>query len=485
MIPNTFDSIFDAHASKEVPAAFLKSLAWHESKFNPEAKPPKSAGSSALGLFQLLKSTVAEFAKATGKPYKHPQMVRPTQATEVGAWLVRQTVHRLDKYAKLPANWKDPTYVGLVALAHTAGNSVVQGVPHLVTLTRKAGQQVTVANVVAMAQKSFPKSTIYDTGNGYMSDPALHRHVERITSDYFALAGLPIPRPTPQPVRKEAPNVAKATQKGTKDPQPKVQVFAKPGTPGAIAKAPVRPSVAPKKVKRPGLMTKILGRRGAKVVNRGASAVKKGAAPVLKSPIAKAAGSAALDMVPGGGLVKNSVKAVNVVKQAQNVKQNARKARNTLARANTPMPQVQARQGMQAKQMANRPKQPMQGPKKSNPIQVTPDEFKGYIAALDKRVMALYSALPSIQAASADAQAYKKGAENYVANWISFRKKAVEESITQATVGTYNAFQKGYDTLLREGKLFLDKAETAAAWGMLYLGVGAAAATILLLQRRK
>lgn len=195
-----------------IPVAYLLALATAESSLNPKAK-----NGTAVGLFQITVTVAQEYAKAKGLP--RVDRADPTTNTKIAVWHLGRILKNLSAHAKVNVNWLDLGHAAIVALAYTAGWSETQGVPFLISRLRGEGRAVTVGNIIAIAQRLFPKSSIYNSGGGYMSSPLVATYVTNVTSHYArSLAGpLPVaapsmhappqlqaPAPAPAVVRKES-----------------------------------------------------------------------------------------------------------------------------------------------------------------------------------------------------------------------------------------------------------------------------------------
>lgn len=204
-IPDAYDPIFaEVSTHFNLPANFLKALAWNESRFKADATPigaDGKAASSAVGFFQTLKATVDFYNASSGTtvPMTMEDMKDPGKSAMVGAWLITKILqaYKGSGVSALAPDWTNPVFAGLVALGYVAGWSNEQGVAHLAPYVARQGAPVTPANVAKAAMMAYPKGTIYSDGHGYMSDPALLKHVQNIAHDYATLEGLSGTSPAP------------------------------------------------------------------------------------------------------------------------------------------------------------------------------------------------------------------------------------------------------------------------------------------------
>lgn len=202
-VPGPFDAVFREVADAwRLPFAFLSALAWSETRNKPDATPPASANSSAIGLFQILNKTRENFNKATGASLTRDDMKDPKKCAVVAAWHVRKQI--IPEYAStgvaaLKEDWSNPFFVGMVFLGYTAGWSKDQGVAYLVPAMLASGfkpSELSAAAVCKFASLKFPDSYIYvdptkakpnakgQKRGPYMSDPVLAKHVNDEVTRY-------------------------------------------------------------------------------------------------------------------------------------------------------------------------------------------------------------------------------------------------------------------------------------------------------------
>src|SRR5262249_37923361 len=92
LYPPAFDSLFAAlPESALVDRALMRSVAWKESRFDPDAR----SRAGAMGLVQLLPSTAALVARASGEPAPKDDALRdPALNLRLGARLLADLVAR-------------------------------------------------------------------------------------------------------------------------------------------------------------------------------------------------------------------------------------------------------------------------------------------------------------------------------------------------------------------------------------------------------
>lgn len=175
--PSTYDAAFRLHGHG-IPVDYLRALAWSESGLRADAR---AKGSTATGLFQILRPTWDDYERRHG--YPGLDRTNPDDATELAADLLDQ-VTRAYAAAGLPPDWPDREYARLVTLGYKAGWSRQQGVAHaLAALPRSSWD---AESVVAQSSLDFPRSHIWATGDGgYMSDPALLAAVDKVADAYL------------------------------------------------------------------------------------------------------------------------------------------------------------------------------------------------------------------------------------------------------------------------------------------------------------
>jgi hypothetical protein len=191
-----FDEYFQSSGKRwDVPWELLRVIAYHESGITTFAHAVDSDGepvSSALGVMQTIKATVDTYNKANGTTLHHPTLKQlkagydwrtasvceePEKSIDVGAWLLHTIV---GLYAKngIKIDWHWPSDVGLVLLAYGGGSELV---PKIVgkMAQKMPREDLTVANVIAVASKAYPDEPGYNNGHGFLSDPALAKHIRR------------------------------------------------------------------------------------------------------------------------------------------------------------------------------------------------------------------------------------------------------------------------------------------------------------------
>lgn len=126
-IPRTFDTIFLRHG-QGLPLAYLRALAWHESRLDPKHKNPKS---SATGLLQVIDVVRNDHNRLHGTAYTRRDLEDPVVNVTVAATLLRRIARSLaNNHPAIPTlagDWNDYRYVELLTFAWNAGWSETAG----------------------------------------------------------------------------------------------------------------------------------------------------------------------------------------------------------------------------------------------------------------------------------------------------------------------------------------------------------------------
>lgn len=195
-IPATQDLLFgELSRTSGIPFAFLKSLAWHETRFDAHAVSP----TNVPGMFQCTSAVRNMYNKKNGTKWTRDEMFDPYKCGLVACFLLNLIVDEYKQTGVIkPENfttfWRSSVDVGLIYLGYTAGWTREQGVPAITGRMREKGVEITVPKVIETAGILYPKSKIYvdpkkRDANGfgpYMSDPSLLPHIDHEVTDYFA-----------------------------------------------------------------------------------------------------------------------------------------------------------------------------------------------------------------------------------------------------------------------------------------------------------
>lgn len=179
IFPTRFDSLFRRHC-QSIPTAYLRSLAKHESDFNPlEASGP------AHGLLQVVEVVRDGFNERFGTSFSRTDLLNPEINVKIACELIARIA------TALPANhpraipnpsFRDPRFVGLVTMAWNAGFSEAAGMGFVLGEMTRAGfapQDIHIDSVHRFAL-GLPE------GKGtFMKIPQRLEFARRVVRDYM------------------------------------------------------------------------------------------------------------------------------------------------------------------------------------------------------------------------------------------------------------------------------------------------------------
>lgn len=143
-----YDVIFGPYKG-DIPLAYMRALAWGESRLNPESVHRKS---KATGLLQVTRVVLNSYNKRHNTEHKLSELTDPTLNVKVAS----ETLNRILKAYKsegLTPNWKDRNWVAVFTLGWNAGYSKKAGLLKVARALRKDDLPVTLANVAKKAKK--------------------------------------------------------------------------------------------------------------------------------------------------------------------------------------------------------------------------------------------------------------------------------------------------------------------------------------------
>jgi len=180
IFPEEFDPVFRGQCPS-VPVPLLRSLAKHESDFDPlEASGP------AHGLLQVVEVVRIGFNRRFGTDFTRADLLRPSVNVKIACELIS----RIAKV--LPANhpraipnpsWRDPRFIGLVALAWNAGFSEAAGMGFVLGKMESAGfspQDINIDSVHKFALR-LPANR-----GKFLKIPQRVEFARRVTGDYMS-----------------------------------------------------------------------------------------------------------------------------------------------------------------------------------------------------------------------------------------------------------------------------------------------------------
>jgi soluble lytic murein transglycosylase-like protein len=151
-IPRTFDAIFTAHG-QGFPIAYLRSLAWHESRLKPRTRAKTS---SATGLLQIIDVVRADHNRLHGTAYTRDDLTDPVVNVTVGAAALRRIATSLTRnhpnIPNLAEDWNNYRWAELITAGWNAGWSERAGLGRVARYLEDRGiRNVTVELVVQHA----------------------------------------------------------------------------------------------------------------------------------------------------------------------------------------------------------------------------------------------------------------------------------------------------------------------------------------------
>lgn len=120
-IPRTFDAVFARHG-QDLPVAYLRALAWSESRLDPRATTRKS---SATGLLQVVDVVRSDHNRLHGTAYTRKDLTDPVINVTVAAAALRRVVRSYARNHQAVPNlledWNNYRFVELLTNGWNAG----------------------------------------------------------------------------------------------------------------------------------------------------------------------------------------------------------------------------------------------------------------------------------------------------------------------------------------------------------------------------
>lgn len=182
MAPSAINALLAARA-RGVPLAFLRALAWHESRFDLRAMSP----AGARGLFQIMPVVLADYNRAHGTVYAAADLYRPDVNTDIAVWLLHLIAREYAAHhpRSLATDWSDPRWARLLVLGWNRGFSELAGVGYVVGRLEREGwppQAITADAVVAHAARFGAARTL-------RGDPTAVRWASAVVAAYGGAPG--------------------------------------------------------------------------------------------------------------------------------------------------------------------------------------------------------------------------------------------------------------------------------------------------------
>lgn len=127
-IPRTFDVVFAQHGGG-IPVAYLRALAWHESRLDPRERSTKS---SATGLLQIIDVVRRDHNRIHGTAFTRADLVDPIVNVTIGSSALRRIIKSYARnHPRVPnllEDWNNLRFVELVTQGWNGGWSERAGV---------------------------------------------------------------------------------------------------------------------------------------------------------------------------------------------------------------------------------------------------------------------------------------------------------------------------------------------------------------------
>jgi len=184
-----FDKIF-AEEGGGIPLAFLRALAFRESRNNPLESQGPAWGLLQVGVSKRAGNVLKSYNERFGKTLKKSDMLDPRLNVRVATELLRRIIE-MHKAEGLTENWTNGNWTGLIAIGWNTGYSKKAGSIRTLRYLKKHGIPITMNAMYANAAKAAPNT---DSGRRFVKRMAQkrrqkwHRAVVRST---FKEQGLP------------------------------------------------------------------------------------------------------------------------------------------------------------------------------------------------------------------------------------------------------------------------------------------------------
>lgn len=187
-----FDKIF-AQEGSGIPLAFLRALAFRESRNNPLESQGPAWGLLQVGISKGAGNVLQSYNERLGKTLTKSDMLNPKYNVRVAAELLRRIIE-MHKAEGLTPNWQNGNWIGLITAGWNTGYSRKAGTIRTIRYLKKHGIPVTLNALYANAAKAAPKT---DSGRRFVKRMAQkrrqkwHRAVVRSTFKEQGLASAP------------------------------------------------------------------------------------------------------------------------------------------------------------------------------------------------------------------------------------------------------------------------------------------------------
>lgn len=147
-IRRTYDNVYRQYG-EPVPVAYLRALAYMESRQNPRSHTSWTTGSGARGLFQVTEENVTDYNKTHSDGFDWEDMFNPIDNTKVFAWSADRIMeaYRQSGIPAMQPNWTSFDWVKLFTAGWNSGAYSKAGVLKVAQYLHDNGIPVTHENV--------------------------------------------------------------------------------------------------------------------------------------------------------------------------------------------------------------------------------------------------------------------------------------------------------------------------------------------------
>lgn len=151
-----FDKIF-AEEGSGIPLAFLRALAFRESRNNPLQATGPAWGLLQVGIDKRAGNVLASYNERNGTTLTKSDMLDPRLNTRVAAELLRKIIE-MHKAEGLTPNWTNGNWIGLITAGWNTGYSRKAGTIRTIRYLKKHAIPVTLQAVYENAAKAAPET---------------------------------------------------------------------------------------------------------------------------------------------------------------------------------------------------------------------------------------------------------------------------------------------------------------------------------------
>jgi len=184
-----FDKIF-AEEGGGIPLAFLRALAFRESRNNPLQASGPAWGLLQVGIDRRAGNVLASYNERLGKTLTKSDMLNPELNVRVAAELLRRIIE-MHKAEGLTPDWTNGNWTGLIAIGWNTGYSRKAGSIRTLRYLKKHGIPITMSAMYANAAKAAPKTKSGRAFVKRMSQKRRQKWHRAVVRSTFKEQGLP------------------------------------------------------------------------------------------------------------------------------------------------------------------------------------------------------------------------------------------------------------------------------------------------------